>query len=122
MPLQTLDQENYSQITNLCQKFSSVSGHAALLGSLRGEGGFYFLRAVGDPNKFTKDSSVTPDDLLCATPPVGRRQRYRLALIIASSYHQLGRIPWLRFYALKKDIAFPFGWTGPDAACPSTLT
>ena len=96
-----------SKITNLCVTIATCSPELPPYGCLRLESRQYqvkpLCKAQNQPQYY-----VTLESLLSTSPPItiSRRQRYHIALILASSHVQLHPTPWLGSRWSKKDVLF----------------
>lgn len=97
------------KIVSLCTSFTTDQA-TLCRGFLQAEDKRYYIYSVASNNnlKFSTNDSVTLNDLLCHKygPPLSRRQRYSLALILASSSLQLRDSAWLIATWDSSDISF----------------
>lgn len=97
------------KIVSLCRSFTTKEC-TPCRGFLQADDKRYYIYSVTSNNnlKFRTDDSVTLSDLLCHNygPPLSRRQRYSLALILASSFLQLRDSAWLISTWDSNDISF----------------
>jgi len=96
-----------SKLTNLCSTIAGCSADLPKYGCLRGEARRYLVEPLCCANK-EPQKYVTLETLLSKSSPVSlsRRQRFQIALILASSHVQLHPTPWLKSKWSKRDILF----------------
>ena len=98
-----------TEISDLCTTISVWRPDTSYLGVLKDEEYHYSLSPLAKQHTVSQAPNIiTLDDLLKKDSPISlnRRQRYFLALTIASSHFQLHSSPWLRLQWSKKDIVF----------------
>jgi hypothetical protein len=98
-----------AEITDLCSTIASCSSNPPCLGFLKGEEYCYSVfPLVRQQTGSEARETVTLETLLSAPSQttLTRRQRYSIALTIASSHLQLHSTPWLSTKWSKKDIIF----------------
>lgn len=103
-PISTVIEGASSDITDLCTTIGCSN-----LGCLQDSDHKYFIYPVADIEGSDNSlETVTLEDILSKTSPMKltRRQRYSIALTIASSHLQLHDSPWLGPQWSKKDILF----------------
>ena len=103
------DLDDSSTITDLCTTLASLQANSSTLGCLRDTDHRYFIYPLAEAEG--KDASlgtVTLEDLLSKKSLIRltRRQRYSIALTIASSHLQFHDSPWVGRQWEKKDVLF----------------
>jgi hypothetical protein len=95
------------KITNLCSTIAGCSSDLPTYGCLRGEARQYIIEPLCCANK-EPQKYATLDTLLSKFSPISlsRRQRFQIALILASSHVQLHPTPWLKSKWSKRDVLF----------------
>jgi hypothetical protein len=95
------------EITNLCEVMSKCNTMLPCLGNLRDDSSEFTIFPTDIPD--TQATLVSLDHLLSTSgrTRIGRRQRYHIALTLASSYCRLGYSPWIEHQWSKSDILFP---------------
>jgi hypothetical protein len=93
-----------SLIRDLC---SALSGSCPnCIGFLEADDHRFMLYSEGQAASLSDPATITLEQLLGNTQIMTRRRRYLLALILASSYLQLGATPWLDTRLRKGSIVF----------------
>lgn len=98
-----------TEISDLCTVITTCTPDTPSLGVLRDKEHRYSLSSFAQQHTVSQAPKViTLEDLLKkdSQNKLSRRQRYFLALTIASSHFQLHSSPWLRLQWSKKDIVF----------------
>jgi hypothetical protein len=104
------------RITNLC---TAIANHPQdhPYGFLQGDACQYLVQ----PLKGISDSQnyITLENLLSKTSliKITRRQRFEIALILASTHIQLHPTPWLKLKWNKRDVFFPYSVQDPNKIC-----
>jgi len=93
------------KITNLCSTIAGCSSNLPTYGCLRGEARQYIVEPLCCANK-EPQKYATLNTLLSKSSPISlsRRQRFQIALILASSHVQLHPTPWLKSKWSKRDV------------------
>lgn len=103
-------QKASTDITDLCSTIASMQSSCSQLGCLRDTDHQYHIYPLPEEEGplCTSIETITLETLLSKTSPIrlGRRQRYSIALKLASSHLQLHDSPWLGPQWSKKDILF----------------
>lgn len=97
------------EITDLCTAIATTKTSSSCIGFLQDSEHRYNVYSAADPQaKHISSESVTLASLLNKSSDIvlTRRQRYSIALAIASSYLQLHASPWLESRWSKNDILF----------------
>lgn len=99
--------EGSLKITDLCATICQCSEDLHEYGILKAESLQYTVAPLCVAHKKAR-KFITLDALLSKNSPIdlSRRQRYHIALILASSHVQLHPTPWLKSKWNKKDISF----------------
>ena len=113
-PSATLTNDPFPEIRNLCTTIATAKGsciNSECIGCLQGvehKYGIYPTSKATLPLSAHSDP-ITLDQLLSksSSKRLSRRQRYSLALAIASSHLQLRESPWLDAKWRKRDVLFP---------------
>jgi hypothetical protein len=97
----------HTEITNLCETVSICPSDLQQYGALSEELNIYLVRPLSKSDN-EPQRQVTLKGLLSATSQrvLRRAERFRIALILASSYIQLYVTPWLATKLSKRDIIF----------------
>lgn len=98
-----------TEITDLCTAIATTKSNCSCLGFLQDEEHRYNVYPLAiSPATNVASKSVTLASLLDKTSSIAltRRQRYSIALILASSHLQLHATPWLETRWSKKDVFF----------------
>lgn len=97
-----------NKIQSLCQAFAAYEAPNTCYGFLEDEFQRYYVYPSTTEPCLTLDNPVTLDSLLRREyqQSLNRRQRYCLALIIASSFLQLRKSPWLPSAWSTSEISF----------------
>lgn len=98
-----------NEINDLCTAITSTSPNCSCIGFLQDEEHRYNVyRVAGQLGKDIVSENVSLASLLNKTSNIvlTRRQRYSIALILASSHLQLHATPWLQTRWSKEDIFF----------------
>ena len=99
-----------TEITDLCTTIASMLPSCSQLGCLRGTDHQYHIYPLPEEegSSSTTFETITLETLLSKTSPIrlSRRQRYSIALKLASSHLQLHDSPWLGTQWSKRDILF----------------
>ncbi|PMD14530.1 hypothetical protein NA56DRAFT_693937 [Hyaloscypha hepaticicola] len=105
-PVQDEDPQT-PKIINLCSKIAECSSDLSRYGYLEGEARQYLVEPICCMNK-KPQKYITLETLLSKSSQIHltRRQRFLIALILASSHVQLHPTPWLKSKWTKKDILF----------------
>ena len=103
------DLNDSSTITDLCTTLASLQANSSTLGCLKDTDHQYFIYPLADAGG--EDASlgtVTLEDLLSKKSLIRltRRQRYSIALTIASSHLHFHGSPWVARQWEKKDVLF----------------
>lgn len=103
------DLNDSSTITDLCTTLASLQANSSTLGCLKDTDHQYFIYPLADAGG--EDASlgtVTLEDLLSQKSLIRltRRQRYSIALTIASSHLHFHGSPWVARQWEKKDVLF----------------
>ena len=113
LPSETVEkpvQKASTDITDLCSTIASMQSSCSQLGCLRGLDHQYHIYPLPEEEGplSTAIETITLESLLSKTSPIrlSRRQRYSIALKLASSHLQLHDSPWLGPQWSKKDILF----------------
>ncbi|KAE9376714.1 hypothetical protein N431DRAFT_183374 [Stipitochalara longipes BDJ] len=95
------------KITNLCSTIAGCFADLPKYGCLRGESRQYLVEPLCCANK-EPQKYVTLETLLSKSSPIklSRRQRFRIALTLASSHVQLHSTPWLKSKWSKREVLF----------------
>jgi hypothetical protein len=102
-----IDGPQTPKITNLCSTIAGCSSDLPKYGCLKDEARQYLIEPLCCANK-EPQKYVTLDTLLSKSSPISlsRRQRFQVALILASSHIQLHPTPWLKSKWSKRDVLF----------------
>lgn len=103
----TDDTDSTPRITDLCTTIASCTSELPIYGCLMKDSHQYLVQPLGKANN-DPQKQVTLESLLSKSSPItlSRRQRYHIALILASSHVQLHPTPWLTAKWSKTDIFF----------------
>lgn len=99
-----------ARIKDLCSTLATCNEDDSCLGYLSDEEHLHYeMRAIKDGRILNEDCSlISLEDLLanCNRLKLTRKQRYKLAVVLASSILQLQTTPWLNNHLAKKNIFF----------------
>jgi hypothetical protein len=103
-------------ISNLCDTIAAFKSNLKHRSCLRGEQGRFALSPLESQGVTDIRDTVSLDTLLCKNSKITltRRQRYLIALTLASSHLQLHSTPWISSQWSKKDILFLRDSNNPD--------
>jgi hypothetical protein len=106
-----------SQIDDLCAALQNPAVDTCLGYLCDNEQRRYKLRSIKDSQPASEPNDVISLEKLldtCSRPILNRKQRFRLAIILASSLLQLQTTPWLSEKMCKEDIFFEY--SGQDVS------
>ncbi|KAK7937678.1 uncharacterized protein PG986_014546 [Apiospora aurea] len=101
--------EEEEHIRSLCSTLAKTGTPSNCLGYMQDDDLRYYI--YPDDSSSPRQSEVQLSQILCGEvkPPLTRRQRYRLALTLASSFVQLKDSPWLQASWGKESVYFACG-------------
>ncbi|KAE8440783.1 hypothetical protein EG329_006583 [Mollisiaceae sp. DMI_Dod_QoI] len=115
-PIPRVDEIDMIDISNLCDTIAACGSNLKYRSCFRGEHSRFALSPVESQVVTDIRDTVSLERLLCkdAKITLTRRQRYFIALTLASSHLQLHSTPWISSRWSKKDILFLKDSNDPD--------
>jgi hypothetical protein len=114
-PIPQTDDIGMIDVSNLCDTIASYGGDVKHRNCLKGEEGRFALSPVESQGRTDVRNTISLESLLRKESKVTltRRQRYLIALTLASSHLQLHSSPWITAQWSKRDILFLQDSTNP---------